>query len=134
MRKTYLLIMLFLLTGFCTIGCMAQSAEIPRDITNALSNGDAAELAAYFNDNVELVIDNRNDIFSKQQSYGIVSDFFKKNKARSFHILHKGEKESSCFVIGTLKTDNTTFRVYVLTRKNNNKHLIQQLRIEPSNE
>ena len=51
-----------------------------------------------------------------------------------FNVLHKGERDLSCFIIGTLETDYATYRVYVLTRKNENQNLIQQLRIEPSNE
>ena len=85
-------------------------------------------------DNVELVVGSKNDIFSKQQSHGILSEFFRKNRVNRFNVLHKGERDLSCFIIGTLETDYATYRVYVLTRKNENQNLIQQLRIEPSNE
>lgn len=108
----------------------AQSAEVPTDIISALNEGNASDLSGYLNDNVELVIDNKNDVFSKQQATGIVTDFFRKNRVNSFQLLHKGNKDAASFAIGTLKTTSGNFRVYVLTRKNE----IQQLRIEPSND
>lgn len=108
----------------------AQTAEVPSAIISALNEGDASQLSANLNANVELVIDNKNDVFSKQQASGIISDFFRKNRVSSFQLLHKGNKDLASFAIGMLKTSNGNYRVYVLTRKNE----IQQLRIEPSND
>lgn len=116
---------------FCAIPIIkAQNVEVPADIITALNEGDASQLSNYLNSNVELVIENKNDIFSKQQAAGIIADFFRKNSVNSFQLIHKGNKDSASFVIGTLKTNSGSFRVYVLTRKNE----IQQLRIEPSND
>ena len=108
----------------------AQSSEVPSEIISALNEGDASQLSTYLNANFELVIDNKNDVFSKQQASGIISDFFRKNRVSSFQLLHKGNKDLASFAIGMLKTSNGNYRVYVLTRKNE----IQQLRIEPSND
>ena len=108
----------------------AQSLEVPSSIVTALDAGNASQLSAYLNDNVELMIGNQNDVFSKQQASGIIADFFRKNRVTDFQILHKGNKDAASFAIGTLKTTSGNYRVYVLTRKNE----IQQLRIEPSNE
>lgn len=113
---------------------LSQTTVIPSDIILSFNNGDASRLSNYLNDNVELVLDNNNNVYSKQQTLTILTDFFKKNKVNSFQVLHQGEKEASNFVIGTLKTSNGNFRVYILMRKTNNKTLILQLRIEPSNE
>ena|ERR1035437_8334862 len=126
-------IKLFLLCA-CFFGILpvlkAQSMEVPVEIINALNTGDASQLTGYLNTNVELFIENKNDVFSKSQSAQIITDFFRKNRVTGFQLLHKGNKDAASFVIGTLKTANGTFRLYVLTRKNE----IQQLRIEPSND
>jgi hypothetical protein len=108
----------------------AQSSEVPSEIISALNNGNSSQLSASLNANVELFIDNKNDVFSKQQASGIIADFFKKNHIKNFQLLHKGNKDLASFAIGMLKTSNGNYRVYVLTRKNE----IQQLRIEPSND
>ena len=128
--KTFKLFLL-LSSLFCAIPLIeAQSSEVPSEIIAALNVGNASQLSANLNTNVELVIDTKNDVFSKQQASGIIADFFRKNHVNSFQLLHKGNKDAASFVIGMLKTSSGNFRVYVLTRKNE----IQQLRIEPSNE
>ena len=126
-------IKLFLLSAcfFCVVPLMeAQSAEVPSEIISALNNGDASLLSNYLNSSVELFIENKNDVFRRPQASEIIADFFRKNRVSGFQLLHKGNKDAATFVIGTLKTASGSFRVYVLTRKNE----IQQLRIEPSNE
>jgi len=124
----------FLVLSLCLIcaapALHAQSTEVSSEIISAIGSGNVSQLSGYLNDNVELVIDNKNDVFSKQQATGIIADFFRKNKVSSFQLLHKGNKDAASFAIGMLKTATGTYRVYVLTRKNE----IQQLRIEPSND
>ena len=133
--KTMKFLLISALMLVCTLPVVtAQSSEVPSDIISALDNGDAAKLSAYLNANVELVIGNKNDVFSKQQATGIIADFFRTNRVSSFQVLHKGNKEAASFAIGELKTTGGTYRVYVLTRKSGSQTVIQQLRIEPSND
>ena len=113
---------------------VAQSSEVSSEIISALDKGDAAKLSAYLNANVELVVGNKNDVFSKQQATGIITDFFRTNKVSSFQLLHKGNKEATSFAIGEIKTNTGNYRVFVLTRKSGNQTVIQQLRIEISND
>jgi len=133
MNKSILLLIPFALF-FGISQVFAQTREVPKEIISALNDGNATALSAFFNNNIELVIENRNDVFSRQQASGIVADFFRRNSVNDFTLLHKGVKEASSFVIGTLRTTNGSFRVYVLTRRIGNKDLIQQLRIERSTE
>ena len=128
--KTIKLFMLSVCLLLAVPAINAQSSEVPSEIISALNDGDADQLSEYLNANVELVIDNKNDVFSKQQATGIITDFFRKNRVSSFQSLHKGNKDAASFTIGTLKTASGNYRVYILTRKNE----IQQLRIEPSND
>lgn len=118
----------------CSMQIANAQHEVSADILDALSEGNVTSLSSYFNDNVELVVGSANDVYSKQQAVGIVNDFFKKNKINSFQVLHKGTKESSAFSICTMRTATNTFRVYVLVRKSGTGQLIQQLRIESSND
>ncbi len=120
-----------MLTTFVAV--FAQN-EVPSDVISALGSGDISKLSPFLNSNVELVVAKTNDVFSRQQATGIIADFFKKNKVSAFSVLHNGTKESASFLIGTLNTNNGNFRVYILMRKSGNQSLIQQLRIESSNE
>ncbi len=128
----FLLIGLFVFTAFAHVN--AQSNEISSEIISALDEGNAADINTNLGANVELVIGNKNDVFSKQQASGIINDFFRTNKVSSFQVIHKGNKDAASFAIGTLKTSGGSFRVYVLTRKQGSAPLIQQLRIESSND
>lgn len=132
MNKYKILLFFFILSSFSFI--YSNPIEVPDEIIIALNKGDVNALIPFLNESVELSIENKNDIYSKQQAKSIISDFFSKNNINKFNLLHKGEKEAACFIIGTLNTSNGSYRLYILTRKNNNKDLIQQFRIEPSNE
>ena len=133
MKSIKLVLLSFLIV--CALpNVVAQSSEVSSEIISALDKGDAAKLSAYLNANVELVVGNKNDVFSKQQATGIITDFFRTNKVSSFQLLHKGNKEATSFAIGEIKTNTGNYRVYVLTRKSGNQTVIQQLRIEISND
>lgn len=132
--KTFRVILFFtlLMPGYLIVH--AQTPGIPNEVVSAIKQGNASKLSPYLGANVELIIGNKNDIYSKQQTVEIVSDFFRKNPVNDFQILHSGSKDAASFAIGTLKTSTGTFRVYILTRKTDEKSVVQQLRIEPSNE
>lgn len=132
--RTIKFLFISLLVFTATAYTAAQTNEISSDIIAALDEGNASEINANLGPNVELVIGNKNDVFSKQQASGIINDFFRTNKVTSFQVLHKGNKDAASFAIGTLKTSGGNFRVYVLTRKQGASPLIQQLRIESSND
>ncbi len=129
MRAIYLTLFVFVLSVY-SVTLPAQTMEVPSAVISALNAGNSPQVSSYFNSNVEIVVGSQNDIFSSQQANAILADFFRKNHVVSFHLIHKGTKEAACFAIGMLKTSSGSYRVYVLMRKN----LIQQLRIELSND
>ncbi|MEA3318026.1 MAG: DUF4783 domain-containing protein [Bacteroidota bacterium] len=116
------------------LGSFSIAKEIPRDITIAFKVGNAKELARYFNNNIELVILDKEDVYSKAQAEQIIDNFFTDHFPKTFKIIHQGGKDESQFAIGKLVTFNGTFRVYVLLKTKNEKAFIHQLRIEKENE
>ncbi len=104
--------------------------EIPNDIIRSLEKGNAKLLSDYFNDNVELVVLDNDNVYSKAQAKQIVKNFFDSFIPESFTIIHQGGKEGSKYVIGNLKTNNGNFRIYFLLKKEKGKDYIHQLRIE----
>lgn len=129
MKTIRILTLLVLFVAFGQTS-QAQTDGVPKEVVEALKAGDSNKLSGYLNATVELVIGKTNDVYSKQQAVGIIADFFRKNTVSSFNVLHNGNKGAASFIIGTLKTNTGNYRVYVLTRKTDNKSLIQQLRIE----
>lgn len=105
-------------------------AEIPKPLTDAFKTGNAKSIAEYFNNSIELVVQDKDGIYSKNQAEQILLKFFTENPPSAFHILHEGEKQSPKYAIGSLKTNNGEFRIYFLIKFVGNKQYIQQLRIE----
>ena len=128
MKKIKLKLISFLL-GFFALGSVVF-AQIPDAIVVSIQNGNDVSLSAFFNENVELVVESHDDVYSKSQAQQIVAEFFKLNKPKQFKIIHDGGKEDARYAIGSLVTANGTFRVYFLLKSKNNNSYIHQLRIE----
>lgn len=121
--------LIFLFFGMLALTFTVQ-AQIPDDIVVSIQNGDDVKLASYFNENVELVVQTHDDVYSKAQAQQIVAEFFKANKPKQFNIIHQGGKEGARYAIGSLTTNTGVFRVYFLLKTRNNNSYIHQLRIE----
>lgn len=120
-----------LVTGVLVLFAAAQlAAQVPDEVVAGFKTGNAATLSAYFNQSIEMVVLEHDDVFSKAQAQQIVSDFFSRNKAQEFSIIHQGGKEGARYAIGNLVTNNGTFRVYFLLKDAGDKSFIHQLRIE----
>lgn len=115
---------------FCfLVATSVAYAQIPDQIVTSIQNGDDAVLASFFNENVELVVQTHDDVYSKSQAQQIVAEFFKTNKPKQFSILHQGGPEAARYAVGSLTTNTGTFRVYFLLKSKNNISYIHQLRI-----
>ena len=101
--KTFRIILFFTLMLSFSNAASAQSPAIPGEVVAAISQGNAGKLTPFLGANVELVIGNRNDVYSKQQAVEIISDFFKKNTVNNFQILHSGAKMLPALRLGPLK-------------------------------
>ncbi len=102
----------------------------PEDINNALKTGNVDVLKQKMNSTVELVILEKENIYSKVQAEQILKQFFTLHQPISFKVLHNGENDNSQYYIGSLKTKKETYRVYYLLKTKEKKTLLYQLRIE----
>jgi len=132
LKKTILLTTIFAV--ILHLGAFTYNQEIPSDIAIAFKVGSAEELARYFNNTIELVVKETEDVYSKLQAQQIIDNFFTDHYPKSFEFIHQGGKEESKFAIGKLVTFNGTFRVYILYKQKDGQTLIHQLRIESENE
>lgn len=117
-------ILVVLLTSFASL---MQTAD---KITEALKKGDAKNLAVYFNKSVELVILDKENIYSKEQAELVVKDFFKKYPPSGFEVQHNGGPDEAKYSIGTYKSGDKKFRVYYLLKTSEGKALIHLFRVE----
>ena len=121
--------LIFLFFGMM-VAVTQSFSQIPDEIVLSIQNGNDEVLASYFNQNVELVVQTHDDVFSKSQAQQIVAEFFRENKPKQFNIVHQGGKEGARYAIGSLITNTGTFRVYFLFRTKDNNSYIHQLKIE----
>ena len=117
-------------TLFLRGGTTGNQQEIPRDIAIAFKVGTAKELARFFNDNLELAVGEKEDVYSKSQAERIMDNFFVNHPPKSFKCIHQGGKVTAQYAIGKLVTFKGEFRVYMLLKNKDEQSLIHQLRIE----
>ncbi len=111
-----------------------QTVEIPESIVLSFRAGNAAELAKYFHDNVELIILEKEDVYSRSQAEQIIRKFFQDYTPDSFRIIFEGGKESSHYAIGSMSSSGSNYRIYILIKKQDGEPRIHQLRIEKEDE
>ena len=120
----------FLVTGLIVFSSFAQSDNID-GVIGALRSGNAAELAKYFDDNVELTLPVKSDSYSKAQAQVIIKDFFSNNGVKTFELKHKGDSPGGHYCIGTLQTKSGNFRAHVFMKSKGNKEVLKEIRFQP---
>ncbi|MEI6310697.1 MAG: DUF4783 domain-containing protein [Bacteroidota bacterium] len=100
-------------------------------VNAALSAGNSALLATYFETTVNITILDNENTYSKQQAEIVIKDFFAKHLVKSFSAIHEGASpEGSKFAVGKLVTSNGTFRTFVLIKQKGTSFVIQEIRFE----
>lgn len=130
MRKRVILLFSSLL--FWASSILAQ--DVPVGVIVAFKKGNSQELNKYLGDKVNLIIQNKSTDADKLSVEGAMADFFATHKVQSFNVNHQGKREESSFVVGTLSTAKGNFRVNCFFRRVSNKYLINQIRIDKTNE
>lgn len=126
--KTVLILLLVI------YGTSFAQDKVPEGISLAFKAGNAAELSKFFNEEIELVLMDKEDLYSSKQAEQIMKQFFAEHRPMSFKIIFEGGKETSRYAIGNLTTETNTYRIYFLIKKENDEPLIHQLRIEEEND
>lgn len=129
------LLHIFLICSFLIVNITSvfSQGDMPDGISTAIKNGNSSALSKYFNTKIELTINNRDEIYSREQAGLIIKDFFANHVPNNFVILHKGGKEGARYAIGSLTTSNEEYRVTILLKVIDNQSYIHQLRIEKEN-
>lgn len=104
--------------------------QLPQELLQGFSSGNAKIISQYFNQTVELSLADYEEIYGKGQAEIILQDFFKKNAPSSFTVIHKGGQEASRYAIGNLQTVSGLYRVTLLLKTSEGRTYIHQLRIE----
>lgn len=116
-----------------TIGAILSSFTFfssIEDVITAMKAGNAADIARFFDNTVEINTPDKSNSYSKSQAELVLRDFFNTNVVKSFTVNHKGENSGSQFCIGTLLTKNGTYRTTVFMKLKSDKQLLQTITFE----
>ena len=100
------------------------------DVIAAMKMGDAAKLANYFDNSVEISTPGRSNNYSKSQAQMVIKDFFTTNTVKGFDVIHQGENAGSEYCIGTLQTTGGDFRTTIFMKQKDGAEVIQELQFE----
>ncbi len=100
------------------------------DVIGALKAGNAAEVAKYIDENVELSLPDKSDNYSKAQAVMILKDFFNSTAVTGFEVKHKGDNNGNQFCIGTLHTRSGDYRTTVFMKTKNAHQSVKEIRFQ----
>jgi hypothetical protein len=121
--------LLFFLAG--SFGLFAQ-ADLTGPVSDALAAGDAAKLGSYFAGSVDLSLPGVEDMVPADQAKKYVDKFFVQHPPKAFTIKHRGtSKTNDHYRIGELQTAKGAFRVTFFMKKEGERMVVNQFRIEP---
>jgi hypothetical protein len=113
---------------------VVQFAQVPPGVKEAFNKGNSQQLAKFFSKNIELLINQKEDVYSKAQAELILKDFFNKHHPEAFTIENQGCSDGINYVIGKLATSNGKFRIYFTYRLNSNIIYINRINITQYND
>lgn len=130
MKKRVIILLAGLFIG--AVSLWAQGA--PEGVVGAFKEGKAQELNKYLGDKVDLTILNKSTHTDKRTVEGAMAAFFSTYKVSGFKVNHRGKRDESGFIIGTLTTAKGSFRVNCFFRKVKSEYVIHQIRIDKTDE
>lgn len=100
------------------------------EVVAAMKAGNAAQVARYFDQAVEINLPDKGGSYSKSQAEIVLKDFFANNPVKGFEVIHKGQNAGSQYCIGTLLTRNGSFRTTIYMKQKGDLQVLQELRFE----
>jgi Domain of unknown function (DUF4783) len=100
------------------------------EVINGMKNGNAADVARFFDNTVEINMPDKPNSYSKSQAELVLKDFFSSNIVKNFTVIHKGENSGSQFCIGTLATKTSTYRTTIYMKQKGDKQVLQTITFE----
>jgi len=116
-----------MIIGFGHLEMVKAQSVFPDEIKNAFVSGNSKKLALFFDRNVELLLIDKGDVYSKAQAELIIKKFFVNNSPESFIVESESKDETTNFAIGRLKTNKSDFRVFIAWRDNSKKLIVNQM-------
>ena len=127
MKKQLFVLWTLLFAGIVLL----QAQEVPDGVVTAFQKSNPQSLERYMHQDVSLLLaGEKNEVMSRTQVVAAIRAFFAANKVKGFDVNHKGKRDESAFLVGTLRTSTGSYRVNCFLKKTGNNYLIHYIRIE----
>jgi hypothetical protein len=123
------LILLFTLV-FVVLPILYAQAVNMSPISAAFKSGNASSLASGMDKEVDIAVPGSTKKCNADEAAALLNSFFTSNKPTNFTVIHNADKKESGFLVGKLTVAKKEFRVNITYRTENNKAIIQSIRIE----
>jgi Domain of unknown function (DUF4783) len=100
------------------------------EVVSAIKVGDANRISRYFDNIVEISLNDKRHAYSKSQAEMIIRDFFSNKGVKSFKVVHRGNSNDSEYCVGNLATESGNFRTTVYMRVKGDRKVIKELIFE----
>lgn len=129
MRIPHLIIFLTLMSLPLLV---AAQSSVLQDVGQAIRKGDAAGVAAHFDQQVVMDLLGKESISSKADAQRILQEFFKTHVPSGFKQSHSGSSQGkdSHYLIGDLSDNTGKYRMYLYFKTSGGKYVLQELRID----
>ncbi len=102
--------------------------DVLGSVRSYFKQGNAHEVARYFNNIVEINIDGEKGNYSKTQAEFVLRDFFKRNPPVDFQKIHQGSsKEGLTFMIGKYTASGNSYRVYIVVKQFKGTYMVDTI-------
>ncbi len=119
-----------LLIGMLVLLSPAVWAQNPTvaEVKLVMEVGNAAELANYFSDKVDLNIEGSEGAYSRSQAEGVLKSYFREHPPASFQINHEGSSENGLiYAIGEYVSGGVSYRVWIRLKNVNDQFKIHEM-------
>ncbi|MEJ5053970.1 DUF4783 domain-containing protein [Sphingobacterium sp. MYb382] len=127
--KSVILLAIVLLTS-SPLSAKTPFDEVVNSVATALRAGHVKNLCSNFVNSVSLSIKRDERVYTRFQAELLLDDFFRSNKVSQLKELQRANSSTNSFVVYSLRTSTTTYRVFVKFTETNKVYKVVELRIE----
>jgi hypothetical protein len=127
--KKYLSIFFTAMLLFNNVMAQPKMAEV----VNMVSGNNIGNVVKYFDNVVDITINDNQSTYSKAQAEMVMKNFFDKNNVSGFQVKYKGvaPNDESFYLIGDLSTKGRgVYRVYFFFKQKGKGHVLQEMKFE----
>jgi hypothetical protein len=112
------------------VATMASFSYTIDDVVTAVRLGDAAKLSRFFDEKIEISLQDRSHTYSKSQAEMVLRDFFRQRNVKSFQVVLRGNTQDSEYCVGSLQTGQGLYRTTIFLKIRGDRKCIREIRFE----